>query len=251
MYDLTGRVAVVTGGNSGIGLGIAQALAEAGAEIAVWARDQERNAAAAAEIIETGRVARAYRCDVAEEDDVVGSMVATVEDFGRVDIMVANAGFGIVGAIHEMPLESWRRVMAVNLDGAFLCFREAAKHMIERGDGGSMIATGSTSAIHGAPGNEAYSSSKAALGALIRGMAVELARHKVRCNVLMPGWTDTPLTGPLKEWEKFVDRTTSRTPVRRWGTPDEMGRAAVFLADPTLDFHTGDTIVVDGGYTVF
>jgi NAD(P)-dependent dehydrogenase (short-subunit alcohol dehydrogenase family) len=141
--------------------------------------------------------------------------------------------------------------MAVNLDGAFLCFREAARHMIERGEGGSLIAVSSTSAIHGAPGNEAYSASKAGVCALVRGLAIELARHRIRCNTLLPGWTETDLTAPLRGWEKFMTNTTNRTPVRRWGTPADMGPAAVFLADPTNVFHTGDTVVVDGGYTIF
>ncbi len=251
MYDLRGRVAVVTGGNGGIGLGIGRALAGAGADVAIWARNEEKNVAAEAELAEIGRRAHAVRCDVADEADVTGAMAATLEHFGRVDVMVANAGMGLPAPIQDLPLEQWRAVMAVNLDGAFLCFREAARHMIERGDGGAMIAVSSTSAIHGAPGNEAYAASKAALGALIRGLAVELARHRVRCNVLMPGWTETDMTAPLRGWERFVENTTRRTPVRRWGTPEDMGAAAVFLSDPSLTFHTGDTVVVDGGYTVF
>lgn len=251
MYDLSGRVAVVTGGNGGIGLGIGRALAKAGADVAIWARNEEKNGAAEAELGGIGVSARAVRCDVSDEEQVAEAMSTTLGQFGRVDVMVANAGFGLPGPIHAMSLEQWRSVMAVNLDGAFLCFREAARHMIERGDGGSMLAVSSASAIHGAPGNEAYSASKAALGALIRGMAVELARHRVRCNVLMPGWTETDMTAPLRGWEKFVENTTRRTPVRRWGTPEDMGSVAVFLADPSLVFHTGDTVVVDGGYTIF
>jgi NAD(P)-dependent dehydrogenase (short-subunit alcohol dehydrogenase family) len=251
MYDLTGRVAVVTGGNGGIGLGIGRALAGAGADIAIWGRDENKNAAARSEIEALGRRALAVRCDVAEETQVVEAFARTVEQFGRVDTLVANAGMGLPGPITELPLEQWRRVMAVNLDGAFLCLREAGRHFVERGEGGSLVAIGSVSALHGAPANQAYSSSKAALGALIRGMAVELARHRVRANVLMPGWTETDMTAPLQGWEAFMESTTRRTPVRRWGTPSDMGAVAVFLADPTLTFHTGDTIAVDGGYSVF
>lgn len=251
MYDLSGRVAVVTGGNGGIGLGIGRALAAAGADVAVWARDEDKSAVAVAELSGVGVRALSVRCDVSDETQVTDAMATTLEQFGQVDVMVANAGMGLPAPIQDMPLEQWRSVMAVNLDGAFLCFREAARHMIERGDGGAMIAVSSASAIHGAPNNEAYSASKAALGALIRGMAVELARHRIRCNVLMPGWVETDMTAPLRGWEKFMENTTRRTPVRRWGTPDDMGAVAVFLADPTLGFHTGDTIVVDGGYTIF
>lgn len=250
-YDLTGRVALVTGGNGGIGLGIGEALARAGADIAIWGRNEDKNAAALDVLRATGRRAEGWVCDVAVEDQVVGRFADTVDAMGQVDIVVANAGMGRAGPIHTMPLEQWRSVLAVNLDGTFLTLREAARHMIERGEGGSLIATGSVSAIHGAPGNEAYSASKAAIGALIRGMAVELARHRIRANVLMPGWTETDMTAPLQGWEKFVESTTSRTPVRRWGLPADMGAVAVFLADPTLTFHTGDTIAVDGGYSIF
>jgi NAD(P)-dependent dehydrogenase (short-subunit alcohol dehydrogenase family) len=251
MFDLTGRVAVVTGGNGGIGLGMARALAEAGADVALWGRNGEKNEQAVAELATSGRRASSFICDVADEDRVVEALAATIAEMGRVDTMIANAGIGIGGPITDMSLETWRRVMAVNLDGAFLCLRGAARHMIERGEGGSLIGVASTSAIHGAPANEAYSASKAGLCALVRGLAVELARHKIRCNTIMPGWTETDLTEPLQGWQKFVDTTTKRTPVRRWGTPADMGPTAVFLADPTVEFHTGDTVVVDGGYTIF
>ena len=141
--------------------------------------------------------------------------------------------------------------MAVNLDGAFLCFRAAVRHMLERGGGGSLIGISSTAAIHGAQANQAYSCSKSAMVALIRGLAVELARDGIRANAIMPGWVETDLTAPLFGWEKCMAHTTARTPVRRWGDPSDFGEAAAFLADPTLTFHTGDTLVIDGGYTVF
>lgn len=251
MFDLSGRVAVITGGNGGIGLGMARALADAGADLALWGRNSEKNGKAVAELAASGRRVTAFVCDVADEDQIIETFSSTVAAMGRVDTLIANAGMGIGGPITDMSLENWRRVMAVNLDGAFLCFREAARHMVERGEGGSLIGVSSTSAIHGAPGNEAYSASKAGLCALIRGLAIELARHRIRCNTILPGWTETDLTAPLKGWEKFMTNTTNRTPARRWGTPADMGPAAVFLADPTIDFHTGDTVVVDGGYTIF
>jgi hypothetical protein len=141
--------------------------------------------------------------------------------------------------------------MAVNLDGAFLCFRAATRVLVDQGEGGALVGVSSTSAIHGAPANQAYSSSKAALLSMVRGLAVELARHGIRANSVMPGWTETDMTAPLFGWEKFMAATTARTPVRRWGTPDDFGAAAVFLCDPTQTFHTGDCLVVDGGYTVF
>lgn len=251
MYDLTGKVASITGGNGGIGLGIATALAEAGASIAVLGRNEDKNAAAVAQLRDSGHTAEAFVCDVADEQQVVDAFAATIASMGKVDIAVANAGMGTPGPIHEMPLDRWRATIAVNLDGAFLTFREAARHMIERGEGGSLIAIGSVSAIHGAPANQAYSSSKAAVASLIRGLAIELARHRIRCNTLVPGWTETDMTAPLQQWDAFMESTTKRTPARRWGLPSDMGAVAVFLADPSLNFHTGDSIVVDGGYSIF
>jgi NAD(P)-dependent dehydrogenase (short-subunit alcohol dehydrogenase family) len=250
--DLTGRVVVVTGGNGGIGLGLAHGVATAGATVAVWGRNADKNAAAVEELRAAGATAStSHVVDVAEEDQVEAAMAETLDAHGRVDTMVANAGIGGAAPFVEQTLERWRRVMAVNLDGAFLCFRAATRHMIERGGGGSLIGISSTSAIHGAPGNQAYSCSKTAMLALIKGLAIEMARHGIRANAIVPGWVETELTAPLLGWEKFMANTTSRTPVRRWGRPSDFGEAAAFLADPTQTFHTGDMLVIDGGYSIF
>jgi len=251
MFDLTDRVVVVTGGNGGIGLGMARGLAAAGATVSVWGRDTGKNAAAVDELQGLGAVADAVGVDVADETAVDAAMAATLARFGRVDSMFANAGIGGGAPFVDQTLDGWRRVMAVNLDGAFLCFRAAARHMVQRGGGGSLVAVSSTSAVHGAPANQAYSCSKAALLSLVRGLAVELARHGIRANAIMPGWTETEMTAPLLGWGKFIRNTTDRTPVRRWGVPEDFAAAAVFLADPTQTFHTGDCVVVDGGYTIF
>jgi NAD(P)-dependent dehydrogenase (short-subunit alcohol dehydrogenase family) len=249
--DLTGRTVVVTGGNGGIGLGMARGLVAAGAAVAVWGRNADKNAAAVAELDELGGTASAWVVDVAEEDQVEAAMAGTLERFGAVDSLFANAGIGGGAPFVDQTLDGWRRVMAVNLDGAFLCLRAAARHLVDRGEGGSLVAVSSTSSVHGAPANQAYSCSKTALVALMRGLAVELARHRIRANTLVPGWTETELTAPLMGWEKFIRNTTDRTPARRWGAPSDFAAAAVFLADPTQTFHTGDTLVVDGGYTVY
>jgi NAD(P)-dependent dehydrogenase (short-subunit alcohol dehydrogenase family) len=248
---LAGQVAVVTGGNGGIGLGMARALATAGADVAIWGRNEAKNAAAVAELETLGTRVLALRCDVADEDQVVGSMAATVEALGKVDSLIANAGIGGFAPFIQMSLAEFRRVMAVNLDGAFVCLREAAAHMVQRGEGGALVAVSSVSAIDGAPGMEHYAASKAGLLALVRGAAVELARHRIRVNALLPGWTDTDMIAPATANQKFVDNTVSRTPLRRWGTPADMGPAAVFLADPSNAFHTGDSMVVDGGYSIY
>ncbi|MFZ4517283.1 MAG: SDR family NAD(P)-dependent oxidoreductase [Microthrixaceae bacterium] len=257
MFDLSDRVVVVTGGNGGIGLGMARGLVDAGASVAVWGRDEEKNAASVDELtaraaaVGRGATAVAFRVDVAEEEQVERAMADTVAALGKVDSLVANAGMGGGAPFHEQTLDAWRRVMAVNLDGAFLCFRAAVRHLLERGEGGALVGVSSTSAIHGAPANQAYSCSKTAMLALVRGLAVELARHGIRANAVMPGWTETDMTAPLFGWEKFMAATTARTPARRWGTPDDFAAAAVFLCDPTPTFHTGDCLVVDGGYTIF
>lgn len=247
MTDLAGHVAVVTGGNRGIGLGLARGLVDAGATVAIWARDEKRTAEACAEL---GR-AVGVRCDVADEDQVTSAMADTLAELGKVDSVFANAGVGGLSPFVDMSLAEWRRVMSVNLDGAFLTLREGARHLVERGEGGSLVAVSSVSAVHGAPRQEHYAASKTALLALVRGLAVELARHRIRCNSIMPGWTATEMLEPGMGNTKWVDAILRRTPVRRWGEADDFGAIAAYLADPALTFHTGDSIVVDGGYSVF
>ena len=251
MIDLSGRVVIVTGGNSGIGLGIARGVARAGASVALWSRRAERNAEAVAELEGLGATAAGVRCDVSEQDDVAAAMRQTLDRFGRLDCLVANAGTAGRKWFTEMSLEEWHRVLQVNLDGVFLCLREAARVLVQQGQGGSLVGVSSTSAIHGAPGQEHYSASKTALLGVMRSLAVELARHQIRCNSLLPGWTETELTAAAMTHEKFMAATTGRTPVRRWATVHDFETVGAFLADPTLIFHTGDSMVVDGGYTVF
>jgi NAD(P)-dependent dehydrogenase (short-subunit alcohol dehydrogenase family) len=250
--DLTGHVALITGGNSGIGLGMALGLARAGADIAIWGTNPDKNAAAAEELRATGVRVHAERCDVSDEAAVDASFAATVDALGKVDSTFANAGASHwTPSVVDLSFEDWRHIMAINLDGAFLTMRAAARHMVTRGEGGSIVAVSSTSAIHGAPNQPHYAASKTALLGLVRAMAVGMARHRIRVNALLPGWTDTALVAPGKANQKFVDATVGRTPVRRWADPAEFGPVAVHLADPSITFHTGDTVVVDGGYTVF
>lgn len=249
---LAGRTVLVTGGNGGIGLGMASACAGAGAQVVLWGRDEGKNAAALATLEGQGATAHAVACDVADPDAVDAAFARSLElAGGRIDAAFANAGRSGTGtAFVDTSLEEWRAVMAVNLDGVFLTLRAAARHMVEAG-GGSLVAVSSTSAVHGAARNQAYGASKTALLGLVRALAVELARHQVRVNALLPGWTLTDLAGPAYASDRFREATLARTPVRRWADPAEMGPPAVYLADPTLTFHTGDALVVDGGYTVF
>jgi len=257
--DLSGRTVVVTGGNSGIGLGLAKGVAKAGANVCVWARDEAKNASALLGLRQLGVEASAVTCDVRHEDSVTNALATTVQDFGRVDALFACAGIaGNNYRFTDMPLSEWREVLTTNLDGSFLCLREAARHMTSRGHPGALVSVSSIAAIHGAARREHYAAGKAALLALVRGLAVELGPAGIRCNALLPGWTDTEIFASERRsnsgeenYRKLVQVTTDRTPVRRWATPSDFESVAAFLADPTISFHTGDTIVVDGGYTIF
>lgn len=252
MPNLSEKVFVITGGNGGIGLGLAEGIAEAGGSIAIWARNEEKNAHAVEILEDLGIEARSYVCDVSSEENVIATLASTVNDFGRVDGLFANAGRAGTGTpFVETSLEDWRKVTEVNLDGVFLCLREAAKQIISQGSGGSLVAVSSTSAIHGAAGNEAYGTAKTAVTGLVRALAVSLARFQIRVNCLLPGWTVTELASPAFENEYFREVTTKRTPVRRWANPSEFREVGAFLADPSQTFHTGQQVCVDGGYTIF
>ena len=251
VIDLTGRVFVITGGNSGIGQGMARGVARAGGGVAIWARRVDRSAEAVVELKELGVEAASFACDVADEHQVEAALHDTIAHFGRLDGLVANAGTSSRVPFVDMPSAEWRRILDVNLDGAFFCLRAASRFLVEQGEGGSLVAVSSVSAIHGAPGQEHYSAGKTALIGVMRGLAVELARHGIRCNTLLPGWTETGLTASARTYEKFMTNTTNRTPVRRWGIPSDFEQVGAFLCDPTISFHTGDTVVVDGGYSVF
>lgn len=256
-FDLTGKVALVTGGNGGIGLGMAEGLAQAGADIVIWGSNPEKNLAAEGRLTTHGVRVKVQQVDVGDEAQVVAGMMEALVAMGRLDFVAANAGVGGGGrnAFDEMSTEAWRRVMAVNLDGVFWTFREACKHMkarAEAGDpGGSLVVTSSTSAIHGAPRNEAYSSSKGAVLSMMRGIAVEYARHGVRANAILPGWIRSDMTAPLQAWDAFNEKAIGRVPMRRWGEPEDFAGVAVYLASDASRFHTGDAIVIDGGYTIF
>jgi NAD(P)-dependent dehydrogenase (short-subunit alcohol dehydrogenase family) len=251
LFDLTGHVALVTGGNGGIGLGMAKGLAQAGAAVAVWGTNPDKNAAAADELRGLGVDAEAFRCDVSDEEQVKASMAATLERFGRVDSCFANAGIGGGGRFTEMSLDEWRRVQRVNSEGAFLTLQAAAKHMVERGDGGSLVGISSVSAVDGAPLTPSYAHSKGGLIAMIRGLAVGMARYGIRANAILPGWIATDMTAAGFDTEGFKTKVLPRVPHRRWGRPEDFSAVAVYLASPASSYHTGDTLVIDGGYTIF
>lgn len=251
MTDLTGLNAVVTGGNSGIGRAMAVGIAKAGGAVAIWSRNADRNGEAVAEITEQGGTAIAVACDITDETAVVDAMERTVAELGPLGCMVANAGIVEAAPIVDLTLESWQRVLRTNLDGAFLCTREAARRFVAQDSGGSIIVLSSTISRYGGAGLASYAASKTGVLGLARTLAVELARHRVRCNTLIPGWTRTAMTEPRLADERFMAATIGRTPVRRWAEPDEYHELAAFLADPKLLFHTGNEVIADGGYTIY
>lgn len=251
IFDLTGKVAVVTGGNRGIGLGMARGLAKAGAAISIWSRDQSRNAEAVAELEELGSAAASVQCDVSNEESVVDACRKTIEDLGRIDIGFANAGFGAFGDPVGMSLERWRNLLSTNLDGAFLTFREIAKHMIARGGGGKLIATSSMVELFGAPKQPHYAASKGAISAMVRSYAVELARYDIQVNSIQPGWVATEVLEPVVGNEKMSNVILARTPARKFGEARDLEGIAVYLASDASRFHTGDTLRIDGGYSIF
>ena len=255
-FDLTGKVALVTGGNGGIGLGMAEGLAQAGAKVAIWGQNPEKNAKAEERLRAHGGEVLVQKIDVADEAAVVAGVAEVIKTLGRLDFTAANAGVGGGAPFDQMTTEKWRRVTTVNLDAVFWTFRESVKHMIERanaGDpGGSLLVTSSTSAIHGAPRNEAYASTKAGVLAMIRGLAVEYARYGVRANAVLPGWIATDMTQGAQDNDKFNEQVIlKRVPLRRWGAWEDFAGIAVYLASDASGFHTGDSFVIDGGYTVF
>jgi len=253
-FDLTGQVALITGGNGGIGLGMAKAVAEAGADVAIWGTNAAKNASAKAEIEKTGRRALALQVDVGDEAAVEQGFAETVKALGRVDGCFANAGVsGRSGhtSFSDMPSEEWKRVTRINLDGAFYTFRTASKHMVARGGGGVLVGTSSLAAISGPPRNEHYAATKSAMIGMIRSLAVEYARYGIRAHAILPGWIETDMTANLIANEKFHDNVLKRVPMRRWGTGDDFGGIAIYLMSSASRFHTGDTFLIDGGYALF
>ena len=248
-FDLKGRVAVVTGGNGGIGLGMARGMAAAGAAIVVAGRNREKSARAVTELEGLGAQAVAIEVDVADEASVTALIHAAAEPWGRLDVLVNNAGTNIRKQPQDLTLDEWRRVLDTNLTSAFLASRAAYPGMKAQG-GGKIINIGSMMSIFGASFASAYAASKGGMVQFTKALATAWARDNIQVNAVLPGWIDTELTqGARREVPGLHERVLARTPAGRWGVGDDLAGIAVFLAGRASDFVTGTAIPVDGGYS--
>jgi NAD(P)-dependent dehydrogenase (short-subunit alcohol dehydrogenase family) len=246
LFDLGGKVAIVTGGGSGIGRQMATGLAEAGAELVLCARKVERCEEAAAAMPTR---ALALPCDVSDEESVSAMVTRVVHEFGRVDILVNNAGTSWGAAPEDVPLAGWQKVLDINLTGAFLFAQAVGRELIRQGDGGKLINIASITAFQGAPpeamNSIPYNVSKGGLVAMTIDLAVKWARHGICVNAIAPGWFPSDLSASVLE--RSGDDLVARIPLGRFGGPDDLKGAAAFLASPASDFVTGVTLPVDGG----
>jgi 2-deoxy-D-gluconate 3-dehydrogenase len=249
LFDLTGRVALVTGGNGGIGLGMAKGMAEAGARIMIAARNPQKTKTALAELASAGGKADAVALDVADESSCRQAVKETVRRMGRLDILLNNAGMNIRKRPEAYSLTEWHTVMDTNLTGAFLCSQAAHAEFLKTG-GGKIINIGSMMSLFGAPLVMVYAASKGGIVQMTKAMAAAWAKDNIQVNAVLPGWIDTELTRRgRQEIEGLNERVLARTPAGRWGEPQDMAGIAVFLAGPGSDFVTGTAIPVDGGYS--
>lgn len=252
-FDLSGKVAVITGGNGGIGHGFARAVAAAGADVSVWGTNADKNAAAETELRAINPSASATLCNVTDEAAVERSMAGVIARYGRIDACFPNAGIGTRNTkpFHEHSNEDWHDVIDVNLHGVFYTLRAATRQMVAQGEGGSLVLTASGTAIQGAAKGQAYAATKGGMIAMMLALSVEMARHRITANAIIPGWVETGMTDQLFAWEKFAGNVMPRIPMRRWGTPDDFGAIAVYLMSDASRWHTGDVIKIDGGFSIF
>jgi 2-deoxy-D-gluconate 3-dehydrogenase len=250
VFDLTGRVAVVTGGNGGIGLGMAAGLARAGATVVLAGRNAEKSSQAVADLKTQGFSADAIQADVTDEHQVARLFQEVMVRHGRLDILVNNAGSTIRKAPEALTLQEFQQVMDVNLTSTFLCCR-AAHALMKVGGGGKIINIGSMLSLLGAPYASAYGASKGGVVQFTRSIATAWAADNIQCNAVLPGWIDTELTrGARQQVAGLYEKVLARTPAGRWGDPADLAGIAVFLASRASDFVTGTAIPVDGGYSI-
>ena len=248
LFDLTGRVAVVTGGNGGIGRSIALGLAQAGAAVAVLARNEEKNQHVISEIQALGVAALAVKVDVSVRGELQAALAKVEEALGPVSVLVNNAGIAVIAGVLDQTPEDWDKVIETNLNACFLISKLAAKSMVKQGQG-KIINIVSMYSFFGSALVPSYSAAKGALVQLTKSMAIELAPFGIQVNAIAPGWIETDMTAPLKPSPLYQEIIT-RTPAGRWGNPDELSGTAVYLASRASNFVTGATICVDGGYAI-
>ena len=251
LFDLSGRVALITGGNGGLGLAMALGLAQAGANIAIAARNTDKTASALAEIQAEGVKAEGIQVDVTQEAEIEEMVTQTVNSLGRVDILINNAGITMRKEPQDLSADEWDQVLDVNLRAAFLASRAVYSHMRSQG-GGKIISIGSMYSIFGGGGSGApYSSSKGGVVQLSKSLAVAWAKDNIQCNAILPGWFMTDLTAavPANQPDRY-DLICRRIPTGRWGEPEELQGTTVFLSSRASDYVTGAAITVDGGYSV-
>ena len=251
LFDLSGRVAVVTGGNRGIGRAIALGLARAGASVAVLARSEEQNRLVLAELKSIGRPALVLRLDVTNRAALAPALEQAEDSLGGIDILVNNAGIAaLTGGVLNETADIWDNTIETHLNACFLLSQWAAKSMVKRKRGGKIINLASMYSIFGSGLVPSYSAAKGAIVQLTKSMAIELAPHNIQVNAIAPGWVETDMTAAVRA-SPMNDAILARTPAGRWGRAEEMIGAAVFLASHAADFITGATLAVDGGYSIY
>lgn len=250
LFDLSGKVAVVTGGNGGIGLGMAQGMADAGAAVAIVGRNEAKSKAAVEDLKQRGVKAIAVTTDVTDPAAVTAMVARVTGELGRIDILVNNAGMSIRKPPHELELEEWSKVIDTNLTSAFLCSK-AAYPALKASGHGKIINIGSMMSIFGASFAAAYAASKGGIVQYTRACANAWAPDNIQVNAILPGWIDTDLTrGARQQVSGLHERVLARTPAARWGAIDDFAGIAVFLASQASDFVTGTAIPIDGGYSI-
>jgi 2-deoxy-D-gluconate 3-dehydrogenase len=250
LFDLTGKVAVITGGNGGIGLGMALGIASLGATIVIAGRNQDKASAALRTLHDAGATASFIAADVTKKAECLALVAQTLAAHRRLDILVNNAGTSIRKMPQDFTEDEWHQVMDTNLTSAFLCSQAAYPAMVDAG-GGKMINIGSMMSLFGAPYATPYAASKGGIVQMTRALATAWAKDNIQVNAVLPGWIDTDLTRRARQQVQGLhDSVEKRTPHGRWGTPSDMAGIAAFLASPASDFVTGTAIPVDGGFSI-
>lgn len=256
MFDLSGKVALITGGNSGIGLGMAEGLAQHGCEVVIWGTNPAKNAAALETLSSYGPKVTAVVCDITDSDAVDAAFAQALKDHGRIDGCFANAGYGAQQTrFDEMGNEEWNRIVDINLNGAFYVFRNATKHMRERAQAGDpfgrLVGTASLAAISGQPRGEHYAASKGGLVSMMRSLAVEYAKLGVTAHSILPGFVETGLTEEAFSSQAFADKVLPRVPLKRLGSRNDFSAIAVYIMSDGSSWHTGQEYIIDGGFWIF